>query len=365
MRALTGLRQAGLAAQKNEVAGQALEMALSKIHPDPDNARRAEDESSAEGLEQQKELTEDIRKRGVKSPVSLRPHPRIAGAYMLNFGHRRYKGALEAGLATIPCFIDVHFDSYDQVKENLLHRKPSIWALAQFVQRKLAEGQSKAAIAEGLGKTNQNLVTELVALVDAPACLHQAYASGVTSTRTLYDLRRAYEDYPEQTERWCATAERITRETIRAFLDHIEETAVPGPAAGTSGDVADKCLQKTTQSEALRQGDTPAAPALPRATDATSPEPPLAMDRRAPESSLAPTKAAPLLRHDVNSRQQSNEASAPPEAQMSAPRSESIPVTYKGKTATIAQGTTVSIAIDHDHSILTVPLADLVFVRPG
>ncbi len=235
MSALTALKGAGMAVAGTGSADQSpihyhpAEMPLDKIYPDPENARRKEDEDSEEGIEEQQRLSMDIKKRGVKSPISLRPHPFIADAYVINFGHRRFKGAKEAGLATIPYFLDLSFDSYDQVKENLLHRKPSIWALADFVQRKMDEKQSKREIAEGLGKQGQQFITELIALIDAPICLHRAYASGVTSPRTLYDLRRAYDDFPEQIDTWCNSGARISRETIQERLNNLRRDVILHP----------------------------------------------------------------------------------------------------------------------------------------
>lgn len=365
MRALTRLKQAGLAAQESSAVGRAPEMPIHKIHLDPNNARRPEDENSPEGREEQCELTQDIKKRGVKSPVSLRPHPTIAGEYMLNYGHRRVKGAIEAGLATIPYFIDVNFDSYDQVKENLLHRKPSIWALAEFVQRRLDEGQSKGEIAEGLGKTDQNLVTELQALVDAPICLHKAYASGVRSTRTLYDLRRAYEDYPEQTEAWCVSAEKITRETIRSLLAQvqtgavekqvatkvIEETDEPGQAKRSA--LKADAEAGTAYEEGAQLTVVPAA-ALGLGGIATAPT---------PQTEKLLEQLPSKLRHDVKTRGKAGEPLASLASANSVSAHTWIMVEFKGKPARIAPDATVLIILDGDDSPLSVPVADLAFVK--
>jgi ParB family chromosome partitioning protein len=360
MRALTGLKQAGMAFQKSDQNGRPAEMPLNKIHADPNNSRRPEDENSAEGLEEQAELTRDIKKRGVKSPISLRPHPTIADEFIVNFGHRRLVGAIEAGLATIPYFLDVTFDSYDQVKENLLHRRPSVWALAQFVQRKLDEQQSKSEIAEGLGKSNQNLVTELLALVDAPSCLHQAYESGVKSTRTLYDLRRAYDEFPGEVETWCAVSPKITRTTVQDLVTKLRQGLISTPLASSMSEP----VGTSDQSAISREGT---------ANMATSAE------ERNPTASGSVVKSE--LRHDViTPRPETLQSAADdlceaekqlplsvpsklPAASPECPQTaREILVEYKGKTARIAPDAIVKIVVGDDNNIpVDVLVSDLLF----
>lgn len=365
MRALTGLKQAGLALQKNDVTGLPPEMPLHKIHFDPDNARRPEDENSPDGLEEQSELTKDIKKRGVKSPISLRPHPTLNGEYMLNYGHRRLKAAIDAGLATIPYFIDVSFDSYDQVKENLLHRKPSIWALAGFIQRRLDEGQTKGEIAEGLGKTNQNLVTELHALVDAPQCLHQAYANGVRSTRTLYDLRRAYDDYPEQTAAWCASGEKITRETIRAVVLQFQIAVPDAPTVDGSIDDGQRTETEHGMEESMpRRTGTAATPGYADRGAST----PVVNDNTelsASEKRQQRRHTSPELRHDVKTADRRDEPLALLANAKFPTASHWIDVEYLGKPAKISPDTTVQILLDEDNRVLDVSVAQLTFPKPA
>jgi ParB family chromosome partitioning protein len=335
----------------NHRMGRPEEMPLNKIHPDPNNSRRAEDENTPDGIEEQRELTDDIKKRGVKSPISLRPHPTIADEYMINFGHRRFKGASDAGLATIPYFLDVAFDSYDQVKENLLHRKPSIWALAEFVQKKLnIEKQSKRQIAEGLGKTNQNLVTELVALANAPSCLHQAYANGVKSPRTLYDLSRAYEKFPEQVDTWCGSGAKITRDTIQDLLKELRHDEI------AANDVTGQAGVSPGLRHDAKNGDS-----------AVAPEQQPAGDKRqidlveTPATTTAHQEPTPELRHDVRKATESNAPQTPLASTKNAQAARGIMVQYQGKPARIAPNTTVTIFIDGHDVPLEVPLSEVVF----
>jgi len=206
------------------------EMPLEKIVRDPNNPRPPLHLRSLEDQQKQRELERNIQKRGVKSPISLRPHPTDADKWIINHGHCRYDGALAAGLATIPYFIDQNFDSYDQIAENLHRADLSPWAIAEFIKRRLDDGESKGEIAEKLGKETHNFVTDHLALVDAPACLHQAYANGVTSARTLYDLRRAYDEFPEEVDGWCASGAKISRDSIRELLEKLRHVVIRRPA---------------------------------------------------------------------------------------------------------------------------------------
>jgi ParB family chromosome partitioning protein len=89
--------------------------------------------------------------------------------------------------------------------------------VADFIAHKRAESHSKGYIAQRLGK-GRSFVTEHLSLVDAPACLYLAYAKGVASPRTLYDLRRAHDEFPAQVEDWCASTAEITRKILQTLL---------------------------------------------------------------------------------------------------------------------------------------------------
>ena len=358
MRALTGLKQAGMTLQGNVQNDRPAEMPLNKIHADPNNSRRPEDETSPEGLEEQSELTRDIKKRGVKSPISLRPHPTIAGEFMVNFGHRRLVGAIDAGLATIPYFLDVTFDSYDQVKENLLHRRPSVWALAQFVQRKLDEQQSKSEIAEGLGKVNQNLVTELLSLVDAPSCLHQAYASGVKSTRTLYDLRRAYEEFPGEVETWCAGSPKITRSTVQDLVIKLRQALNSVPlASGMPAPLASD--QRADSREGAVNMAAPVADRNPRASGSV-----VKSELRHDVIARGPETLGSAVDHSCEAEKQlslSVRSKLPAASPECPPPTKEICVEYMGKSARIAPDAIVKIVVGDEDVPVDVLVADLLF----
>lgn len=188
--------------------GKPLELALSSIDEDPDQPRK---EFSRDALA---DMAASIRATGVRSPVSVRPHPVDAGRYMLNFGARRYRASKVAGRTTIPAFVDQDHGDYDQVIENLQREDLTAMELALFIERKQAEGSKPAEIAKRLGK-QKAVITFHQALIAPPAVVEQAYASGrCTSARTLYELRKLYEKHPQAVEAWAVSTDEITRASI-------------------------------------------------------------------------------------------------------------------------------------------------------
>lgn len=369
MRALTGLGQAGKAVQavQQQVKGKLDEMPLNKIMRDPSNLRPPLHQRTSEEQQAQRELNASIKKRGVKSPISLRPHPTAPDIWIINHGHCRYDGAEAAGLAAIPYFIDPNFDSYDQMAENLHRADLSPWAIAEFIKRKLEEKQTKGQIAEGLGKENESYITEHLALVDAPECLHQAYMSGVRSTRTLYDLRRAYEEFPEQVESWCATQAKVTRTSIQELLQELrcnrnkaeiiaDAPAPPAPSEFRHDEKtlldSSKQIPPSTDVEQEREGsDNPAqlmALTEQRPIEATS-------------ADLPSSQTTSEFRHDEKKRSASLQCQALAERSKKQSANGEIQVRYKGEPARISANTTVEILVDGQNVPLKVQLSELVF----
>lgn len=385
MRALTALKQAGKASPRDD--GRPPEMPLAKIVRDPQNPRPPLHLRTPDEQRQQIELNENVRQRGIKSPISLRPHPSEADTWVINHGHCRYDAAEAAGFTTIPYFVDPNFDSYDQVAENLHRSDLSIWAVAGFIKRKLDEGQSKTEIAQRLGKEGLNYVTEHLALVDAPGCLHQAYASAVRSPRTLYDLRRAHDEFPEQVDAWCLGGAKITRDSIRELLEGLRHDVIEAVSL-RENEVSSPhtMLEKLTRSDD-RARDNSGLPNVLRASEpsrlrhdviATCPqgdEPSLSCGDEGQQSTIASTKSGEL-RHDVILRCPPSPAASTPAQSRESPGAnppttnpavhgdasgEEIPVRYMGRNATVSAETKVMIAVDGERT--EVRLADLEFSK--
>lgn len=386
MRALTALKQAGKATQ-HQVDGRPLEMPLSKIVRDPANPRPPLHLRTPDEQQKQFELNENVRQRGIKSPISVRPHPSEPDTWIINHGHCRYDAAEAAGFGTIPYFVDPNFDSYDQVAENLHRSDLSIWAIAGFIKRKLDEGQSKTEIAQRLGKEGLNYVTEHLALVDAPGCLHQAYAKAVRSPRTLYDLRRAHDEFPEQVDAWCSGGATITRDSIRELLERLRHDVIGAVSLQESEDSSPHTmLEKKPRADGQAREDS----GLQNVPDASEPvrlrHDVIVACPQGSESSLScgdegqlstiPSTESGGLRHDVILRCPPSPAASTPATSRESPGADSrttnpgshghssskeIPVRYMGRNATVAAETKVMISVDGERT--EVRLADLEFSK--
>ncbi|WP_108610842.1 ParB/RepB/Spo0J family partition protein [Aminobacter sp. MSH1] len=199
--------------------GEPLQIPLADIDVDPEQPRKTFDPVKMA------ELTATVKEIGVISPVSVRPHPVKPGKWMLNYGERRYRASLEAGLEIIPAFVHALHDQYAQVVENLQREDLRPMELALFIQRRLEAGDKKAGIAKALG-IDAAVVTNHLALIDPPSSIEALYSSGrCTSPRVLYDLRTLHKSFPDEVDSFCATAEDVTRSVVMALSAQLKAGA--------------------------------------------------------------------------------------------------------------------------------------------
>lgn len=176
-----------------------------------------------------RELTETIKLRGVKSPISVRPNPDKPGTYIINHGARRYRASINAGLTKIPAFIDTDYSEADQVIENLQRDDLTSREIADFIGRQLAGGKTKSEIARLIGKTNP-YITMHAALLDLPDPLGELYRSGrCTDVTALYDLTRLYKANKDEVITWLAlsTQEEISRLDVYHFSQFLKLKKTP------------------------------------------------------------------------------------------------------------------------------------------
>ncbi len=176
-----------------------------------------------------RELTETIKLRGVKSPISVRPNPDKPGTYIINHGARRYRASINAGLTKIPAFIDTDYSEADQVIENLQRDDLTSREIADFIGRQLAGGKTKSEIARLIGKTNP-YITMHAALLDLPDPLAEVYRTGrCTDVTALYDLTRLYKANKDEVITWLAlsTQEEISRLDVYQFSQFLKLKKTP------------------------------------------------------------------------------------------------------------------------------------------
>jgi ParB family transcriptional regulator, chromosome partitioning protein len=207
--------------------GQPLMINIEKIIEDPNQPRQEFPEKEL------LELAEDIKDRGIKNPVSVKPI-NDEGFYILNAGARRLRASLMAGLSQIPVFIDNDFTDYDQVNENEQRQNLSPMELALFIKKRLDAGDKEADIARKL-RRDKAYITHHKALIDLPDSLNELYRSGrCKSAYHLYELRKSYGKSPQTVDAWCATDIEISRKSISDLDDKVTGNS---PKAETNADI--------------------------------------------------------------------------------------------------------------------------------
>lgn len=227
---------------------------LDAIDEDPEQPRQEfDDESLAE-------LAETIKARGVRQPVSVRPHPTEQGRWMLNFGARRLRASRLAEVADIPAFVDHTANSVDQFIENEQRKGLTPLEIALFVQRAMNRGETQADIARTIGKSRQ-YVTLATALIDPPDWLMTAYREGRCRGLTeLYELRKLAAEHPQYVEAWASDRSAITREQVVALRADLAEGSV-SVRRGTSAMIESMQAgleQRTDPGPAVRSSPSPA-----------------------------------------------------------------------------------------------------------
>jgi ParB family chromosome partitioning protein len=279
----------GLAEITQSAAGEPLMVPLDAISCDPNQPRKHFDEPALQ------ELAESIRAIGVVQPISVRQDAAAPGRYIINYGERRYRASLIAGMQAIPVFVHKAPDDYKQVAENLHRADLSPMEMALFIKRRLDAGEKKNEIAAKLGYKN-GYVTEHLALLEAPPCVEKAYANGATSARTLYDLRRLHDEFPQEVDAWCASGVEVTRDTVAALVQKFRRDEILEDVSGRQGAPGPNTAPDIQTQPSARDA---ASTALPTETCAESTSP--RRDKRsvgAPSANEAATRLSIKVVHD-------------------------------------------------------------------
>lgn len=207
------LDQLNLFEGKPVPTGLALLLPVDQLDEDPDNPRK---DFPPEAIEQ---LSQDIAQRGILQPIVVSDR-NDKGRYLIRFGSRRWRAAIQAGLTTVPVIFAVEArNAYDQVAENLKRQNLSPLELAQFIRRRVDAGESNAEVGRQLGM-DLSTVAHHLALLSLPTVLDQALRNGrCESPRTLHELSRLHEEQPEQVATLVAGTKPITREAVASLRD--------------------------------------------------------------------------------------------------------------------------------------------------
>jgi ParB family transcriptional regulator, chromosome partitioning protein len=174
------------------------------------------------------ELTRSIASRGVLEPILVRT--RDDGHYTIISGERRYRAALEAGLAEIPC-IEMEVTDSELLEialvENLQRKDLTPFEEADgYRSLKERYGYTHEQIAEAVGKSRVT-VTEALAIGRLPeAVKEECRRADIASKSFLLELGRlgSEETMLEAVRSWVAGAD-VTRETLRDAKREARATA--------------------------------------------------------------------------------------------------------------------------------------------
>ena len=225
--------------------GLALMVSVDQLDEDPDNPRK---EFPPEAIE---ELAQGIAQRGILQPIVVSDRD-DKGRYLIRFGSRRWRAAIQAGLTTVPVIFAVEArNAYDQVAENLKRQNLSQLELAQFIRRRVDAGESNAEVGRQLGM-DLTTVAHHLALLSLPPVLDQALKSGrCESPRTLHELSRLHEEQPEQVAALVAGTEPITREAVASLRDAARLVAPPADKPTPTTPRTDKMAQALARATGL------------------------------------------------------------------------------------------------------------------
>ncbi|WP_010188193.1 ParB/RepB/Spo0J family partition protein [Sphingomonas sp. PAMC 26605] len=207
--------------------GKASEIAMELIEEDPNQPRTTFDPASLE------EMAGTIALRGVKTPISVRPHPDQEGRFLINHGARRFRASGIAGKTTIPAFVDADYTEADQVIENLQRDALTAREIADFIGRELAKKVKKQDIAKAIGKSNA-YVTQHAALLDLPDPIAEIFQSERCRDVTLInELVGLYKKHPEGVTDWLDDEEQeITRGSVRLLKEFLTSNSSQGEGEG-------------------------------------------------------------------------------------------------------------------------------------
>jgi ParB family transcriptional regulator, chromosome partitioning protein len=190
---------------------------------DPDNPRFETDDTAFAAL------VEDVRQHGILQPIVVRPTD--GKRLRIRFGMRRFRAACIVGLSNLPYVVTEdtrQFDDFSQVSENEMRLSLQPLELATFIEKKIAAGMKRKAIADKL-QIDASAVTHLLALVGNPPklILELYHSRKCRSPAYLYELRLLLKRDPELVENLCNQAVGIDRHLINAIADAVTDSGRP------------------------------------------------------------------------------------------------------------------------------------------
>jgi ParB family transcriptional regulator, chromosome partitioning protein len=171
------------------------------------------------------DLARSIEAKGVLEPLLVRPLP--DGRYRIIAGERRFRAALEAGLAEVPCIeMDLADNEVLEIAliENLHRRDLHPFEEADgFAALASKHGYTQQQIGESIGRSRVS-VTETLSLLDIPEDLREeCRRADIDARSVLLEIARL-KDAAKMRDAIALVAAGITRDDLRERKKEDEST---------------------------------------------------------------------------------------------------------------------------------------------
>jgi ParB family chromosome partitioning protein len=210
-----GLKDFDVAALGRNAAtntGKPRDLPVARIERDPDNIRKSFDEAAVV------QLAESIQSVGLLEAITVRRNIHKRDFFIISYGERRFRAVCLLGHPTIRAVIDDHFDPYGPAIENLQREELHPLDIADFIEKREAEGDSRITIAKRLGKP-RSYISEIALLIKAPHAIREAFRNRrIPDIRSAYLLARQYEADPTGVTAWLNGDSPITRRIVTRTL---------------------------------------------------------------------------------------------------------------------------------------------------
>jgi ParB family transcriptional regulator, chromosome partitioning protein len=190
----------------------AVDIQIDRILPDSDQPR---EEFDPDGLAR---LAESLKTRGQLQPIRVR-WDEGRGVYIIIMGERRWRAAVQAGLATMSCVIhEKPIESGEQLAlqliENALREDLRPIEQAKAYRRLLdLNGWTGTQLARELAIT-QSSITRALALLELPGSLQEKVDDGELAPRTAYEIGKLADPAEQVALAEQVAADKLTGDQI-------------------------------------------------------------------------------------------------------------------------------------------------------
>jgi ParB family chromosome partitioning protein len=240
----------------------ALAIELERIVPDPEQPRKEFDQEAID------RLARSLTTRGQLIPIRVRWADTM-GKYAIVAGERRYRAAIQAGLATLQCIVasgplTQQEVLQEQLIENCLREDLKPIEQANALRKLMDEnGWSAQQVAEELNLSKPAVIKAL-SLLKLPGSVQEQVEAGHLAPSVAYEISQLDRPQDQAILAEQVTAERLTREevvsavkarqagrtaTTRAAKQEVRlndgtKVSVAGPAAGAGPEAVIQALRQ-------------------------------------------------------------------------------------------------------------------------